>query len=67
MNEPRRQFAAAYTARTGIILPLGDTTAVRADAQAVVDEFTREDPEGPEYFVATRIPTPWVRADEEST
>lgn len=64
--EGRRQFTAAYTTQTEIVHPLGDTTAVKADAQAVADEFTREDPEGPDYFVATRIMPPWVPAKQEA-
>lgn len=35
---------------------------MKADAQAVVDEFTREDLD---YFVATCIMPPWVPVQQE--
>ena len=56
----RREFTAAYTTRSGVVCPFGFPTVVQADAQAVVDEFSREDPDGPNYFVATRILPPWL-------
>ena len=56
----RRQFTAAYTTQSGVVCPFGFPTVVQADAQAVADEFSREDPDGPNYFVATRILPPWL-------
>lgn len=58
--EGRREFAAAYRARNGNVIPLGAETVVQDDANAVRAEFEREDPEGPAYFVATRILPPWL-------
>ena len=59
-TEGRREFAAAYRARNGNVIPLGAETVVQDDANAVRAEFEREDPEGPAYFVATRILPPWL-------
>ena len=56
----RREFTAAYTTQSGVVCPFGYPTVVQADAQAVADEFSREDPDGPNYFVATRILPPWL-------
>ena len=56
----RREFTAAYTTQSGAVCPFGFPTVVQADAQAVADEFSREDPDGPNYFVATRILPPWL-------
>ena len=56
----RREFTAAYTSQSGVVCPFGFPTVVQADAQAVADEFSREDPDGPNYFVATRILPPWL-------
>ena len=59
-QQGRRQFTAAYTTQSGVVCPFGFPTVVQADAQAVADEFSREDPDGPNYFVATRILPPWL-------
>ena len=56
----QREFTAAYTSQSGVVCPFGFPTVVQATAQAVADEFSREDPDGPNYFVATRILPPWL-------
>lgn len=63
--EGQRQFSAAYRARNGHVVSIGMPTAVRADAEAVVKTFRREDDEGPDYFVANRILPPWVPVQQE--
>lgn len=62
--EGQRQFSAAYRARNGHVVNIGMPTAVRADAEAVVKTFRREDDEGPDYFVANRILPPWVPVEQ---
>lgn len=59
-QEGRRQFTAAYRAANGNVIALDTPTAVREHASNTVAEFADEDPEGPDYFVATRILPPWM-------
>lgn len=54
----------AYWTRNGAIHSLGEETVIQADAEAVAEEFRREDPEGPTYFVASRVIPPWLPVDE---
>lgn len=65
--EGRRWFTAAYRARNGNVIAIGLETVIAADAQATVDEFRREDDEGPEYFLASRVIPPWVPVKQEGT
>lgn len=58
--EGRRWFSAAYRAQNGKIIPIGDETVLAEYAQKTVDDFSREDEEGPDYFLASRIIPPWV-------
>lgn len=60
-----RQFVPAYRATSGNVIAFGSETVVQEHAQRYVDQFTAEDPEGPDYFVATRILPPWVPAKQE--
>ena len=63
--EGRRWFSAAYRAQNGNIIPIGDETVLAEYAQKTVDEFSREDDEGPNYFLASRILSPWVPVKQE--
>lgn len=63
--EGRRVFVAAYRARNGNVLSIGAETVVQEHAQNTVDEFSREDTDGPEYFVASRVVPPWVPVKQE--
>lgn len=65
--EGRRWFSAAYRAQNGNIIPIGDETVLAEYAQKTVDEFSREDDEGPNYFLASRILSPWVPVKQEGT
>ena len=64
-GEGRREYTAAYRAKNGNVIPLGDETVRRADAERVRDEFATEDPTGPEYFIATRVLPPWLPMEQE--
>ena len=63
--EGRRVFAAAYRAGNGNVISIGGESTVQEHAQKTVDDFTREDDEGPFYFVASRILSPWVPVKQE--
>ncbi|WP_417540765.1 hypothetical protein [Microbacterium maritypicum] len=65
--EGRRQYTAAYRAANGKVIPLETPNMLREAAERTVAEFTEEDPEGPDYFVATRIMPPWVPVKQEGT
>lgn len=65
--EGRRWFSAAYRAQNGNIIPIGDETVLAEYAQKTVDEFAREDDEGPDYFLASRIDMPWVPVKQEGS
>lgn len=58
--EGRRWFSAAYRGRNGNVIPIGDENTLREFPEAIVEEFRREDPDGPEYFLASRILPPWL-------
>lgn len=60
----RRVFAAAYRAPNGRVISIGGETVVQEHAQKTVDEFAREDDEGPAYFLASRIVPQWVPVNE---
>lgn len=62
--EGRRWFSAAYRARNGNVVPIGDENTLREFPEAVVEEFRREDPDGPEYFLASRILPPWLPVED---
>lgn len=62
--EGRRWFSAAYRGRNGNVIPIGDENTLREFPEAVVEEFRREDPDGPEYFLASRILPPWLPVEE---
>lgn len=64
-SEGYRRFTAAYRSRSGSIFPLGVETAVRATAESAARDYRSNDPEGPEYFVATHIISPWVPVKQE--
>ena len=61
----QRWFTAAYRAENGNVIPIGAETVLAEYAQKTVDEFAREDDEGPEYFLASRILPPWVPVKQE--
>lgn len=61
----RREFTAAYTARSGAVMSISPETPVLEHAKNVVNLFHRNDPEGPDYFVATRILPPWNPVEQE--
>lgn len=63
--EGRRQFTAAYRARNNNVISLETPNMLREAAEKTVREFAEEDPEGPHYFVATRILSPWVPVKQE--
>ncbi|QXE28929.1 MULTISPECIES: hypothetical protein [Microbacterium] len=63
--EGRRWFSAAYRAQNGNIIPIGEETVLAEYAQKTVDKFSREDDEGPDYFLASRILPPWVPVKQE--
>ncbi|WP_454113509.1 hypothetical protein [Microbacterium maritypicum] len=63
--EGRRQFTAAYRATNGNVISLETPNMLREAAERTVAEFAEEDPEGPDYFVASRILPPWVPAEQE--
>src|SRR5690606_22968569 len=63
--EGRRWFTPAYRALSGNIITFGDETVVQEHARRQVDQFTREYPEGPDYFVATRVLPPWAPVEQE--
>lgn len=63
--EGRRWFSAAYRAQNGNVIPVGDETVLAEFAQKTVEEFAREDNEGPDYFLASRILPPWVPVEQE--
>lgn len=63
--EGRRQFTAAYRASNGNVISLETPNMLREAAERTVREFSEEDPEGPDYFVATRILPPWVPVKQE--
>ena len=63
--EGSRQFTAAYRARNGNVISLETPNMLREAAEKTVREFAEEDPEGPDYFVATRILPPWVPVKQE--
>lgn len=63
--EGRRWFSAAYRAQNGNVIPIGGETVLAEFAQKTVDEFSREDDEGPDYFLASRILSPWVPVKQE--
>lgn len=63
----RRVFAAAYRAPNGRVISIGGETVVQEHAQKTVDEFAREDDEGPAYFLASRIVPPWVPVNENGS
>lgn len=62
--EGRRQFTAAYRAGNGNVISLETPNKLRCAAEKTVREFAEEDPEGPDYFVATRILPPWVPVEQ---
>lgn len=64
-SEGRRQFTAAYRATNGNVISLETPNMLREAAEKTVAEFAEEDPEGPDYFVATRILPPWVPVKQE--
>lgn len=63
--EGRRQFTAAYRADNGTVISLETPNMLREAAEKTVREFAEEDPEGPDYFVATRILPPWAPVKQE--
>lgn len=64
-QDGRRWFTPAYQSTSGNIIAFGDETVVQEHAQRYADQFAREDPEGPDYFVATRILPPWMPVEQE--
>lgn len=64
-QEGRRWFTAAYRAGNGNVIAIGGETVVQEHAQKTVDDFAREDDEGPDYFLATRISPPWMPVEQE--
>lgn len=64
-QEGRRWFTAAYRAGNGNVIAIGGETIIQEHAQKTVDDFAREDDEGPNYFLATRISPPWVPVEQE--
>lgn len=64
--EGRRQFTPAYRAGNGNVISLETPNMLRDAAEKTVREFTEEDPEGPDYFVAMRILPPWVPVKQEA-
>lgn len=65
--EGRRQFTAAYRAGNGNVISLETPNKLRWAAEKTVREFAEEDPEGPDYFVATRILPPWLPVEQGET
>lgn len=62
--EGRRWFSAAYRAQSGHVVPIDVPSTLQWAAERVRDEYRREDPEGPDYFLASRILPPWLPVEE---
>src|SRR5690606_24415273 len=63
--EGRRWFTPAYRALVVNIITSGHEPVVPEHARRQVDPFTREHPEGPACFVATRVLPPLAPLEQE--